>query len=114
MTEMAQIDGVERVGSPTAATVLGVGGVRHALQRQRVVLDSVVENFRSLPAKVGEQGIVGVAHKLGRPRRPARADRLGPPLGDRVELAVAVELIPEQVAQHDRLRMQLRRKPVQP
>ena len=76
-------------------------------QRQRVVLDAEVERPRS---------------GRGRGRRPAgrrrsgpaagvpRSEHLLPALGDRLELAVAVELVAEQVGEQDRARVQLRRE----
>ena len=44
--------------------------------------------------------------------RPARArDQLGPLVGERLELAVAVELVAEEVAEHDQRGVELRRRP---
>ncbi len=61
-----------------------------------------------LAAEVGEQRVVGVQSTSS--LAVALAQHLRPALGDRVELAVAVELVAEQVAEQDRARPQLRRR----
>ena len=56
-------------------------------------------------AQVGDERVVGVEHE----RRPAGArghDR-GPAVGDRLQLAVAVELVAEEVAEQHRARLEL-------
>ena len=69
-----------------------------------VVLDPEVQRLRPA-AEVGDERVVGVEHEL-RPRR-ASLDDGGPAVGDRVELAVAVELVAEQVGEQQRARLQL-------
>ncbi len=78
MAEMTEIHRVKCVRRPAATAVLGVGGVRHSLKRQRVVLDAVVDDCVSLAPEVRHEWIVGVAHKTRlrrraavRPRRPS-------------------------------------------
>ena len=57
------------------------------------------------PAEVGDQRVVGVEHER-RPGRPRRHHRR-PAVGDRLQLAVAVELVAEQVAEQHRPRLEL-------
>ena len=82
--------------------VRGVGGVLHLRQRHRVVLHAEVGGADGAP-EVGDGRVVGVEDQRGggarRHRRPA--------VGDRVELAVAVELVAEQIGQQQRARLQL-------
>ena len=82
--------------------------MRHALQRERVVLDPEVQRARALAAQIGDQRVIGVEHEL------ARLQVGRPAVGDRLELAVAVELVAEQVAKQDRARVQLRGERVEP
>ncbi len=110
VAEVAEVDRVEHVRRAAAAAVLGVGRVGHPGQRQRVVLDPEVQRARVLAAEVRDQRVVGVQHEP----RAARAQHLLPALGDRLELAVAVELVAEQVAEQDRARVQLRGERGQP
>ena len=56
-------------------------------------------------AEVGDQRVVGVEHEL-RARGLGR-DHRGPAVGDRLQLAVAVELVAEQVAEQHRPRLEL-------
>ncbi len=100
--EVAHVDGVVAVGRAAAPAVRGVGGVLHRRQRHRVVLHPEVRGADVAP-QIGDGGIVGVEDERG---RGARDDR-GPAIGDRVELAVAVELVAEQVGQQQRARLQL-------
>ena len=60
-------------------------------------------------AEVGDQRVVGVEHQ--RARAGQLAHDLRPAVGDRLELAVAVELVAEQVAEQQRPRPQLRARP---
>ena len=110
VAQVAQVDGVEDVGRAAVATVLRVGRVGHAGQRQRVVLDTEVERPRPLPAKVGDERIVCVEHRL----RAAACQRVAPAVGDRLELSVAVELVTEQIPQKNRPWMELLRQLRQP
>ncbi len=75
MAEVAEVDGLEEVGGAAVAAVLGVGGVRHAGQRERVVVNSEVQDARrpsTLAAEVGDHRVVGVEHQS---RVAARAHR---------------------------------------
>ena len=85
--EMAEVDGVEDIRCAASAAVLGVGCVGHTGQGKRVVFDPVVERVGALAAEIGNQWVVGVQHE------PLPAVDLRPALADRLELAVAVELI---------------------
>ena len=106
VAEVAHEDRVVDVRGAAAAAVLGVGGVlhlrhRHALRprRRSTAADPVALARSARPTRV-----VGVEHELLDRRR---RQRLGPALGDRLELAVAVELVAEQVAQQQRARADL-------
>ena len=68
-----------------------------------------VERLGVMAAEVGDQRVVGVEHE---PRAAAvgRDDR-GPAVGDRLELAVAVELVAEQVREQHRARLRAPRSP---
>ena len=89
----------------------------HAAQRDAVVLHAEVRDRAGAPAgcphaaEVGDERVVGVEHELrggrgGHGRRPA--------VGDRLELAVAVQLVAEQVGQQQGARAELRDDAVQP
>ena len=78
----------------------------HLSDRHRVVLDPEVGDAGMLAAEIGDQGIVGVEQKPGAVAG-AREDAR-PPIGDRFELAIAIELIPEQVGEEDRAWTELR------
>jgi hypothetical protein len=94
-----------------AAAVLGVGGVLELGERERVVVHAEVQR-RCVAAEVGDQRIVGVEHERRAAGDPA--DDLRPAVGDDLQLAVAVELVAEQVAEQDRARRELlddRREP---
>ena len=84
----------------------------HLGHRHCVVLDSEVGHAGVLAAEIGDQWIVGVQHQPGVARGPCENDR--PPVGDRLELAVAIELVAEQVPEQQRSRGELlghRRQP---
>ncbi len=108
VAEVAEVDGVEDVGGAAAAAVLGIGRVRHPGQRQRIVIDAEVQRLRALASEVRDQRVVGVEHE------PLALQLIGPALGDRLKLAVAVELVAEQVAEQDRARVQLGGDRVEP
>jgi len=79
--------------------------VLEARQGHRVVLHAEVEDVGLLAPEVGDQRVVGVQHELraaGAPR-----DDGGPAIGDRLELAEAVELVAEEVAEQQRARIEL-------
>ena len=98
VAEVAEVHGVEHVGGPATAAVLGVGGVGHAGHRQRVVLHAEVQRLWVVATEVGDQRVVGVQDRAGGTGR----QHLLPALGDPLELAVAVELVAEQVRQQHR------------
>ncbi len=62
-------------------------------------------------AEVGDQRIVGVERQRCAGQR---RDQSRPAVGDRLQLAVAVELVAEQVAEQDRPRMRAAGRPVKP
>ena len=77
----------------------------HLGQCLGVVLQPEVDHSRAASPEVGDQRIVGVQHE---PRAGRRAgNELGPAVGDQLELAVAVELITEEVGQQQQPRPQL-------
>ena len=105
------------VRMPAAAAVLGVVGVLELGQRLRAVLDPEVGDARAKPelaiaAQVGDQRVVGVEDEaaatgpLGDHRRPF--------VGQVLELAVAVELVTKQIAEHDQPRIERGRHLRQP
>jgi hypothetical protein len=96
MAEVGEIGGLVHVGVAAAAAVLGIRGVLQLGERERVVLDAVVERLAAA-AEVAHQRVVGVEHEA---RGGGQAlDDLCPAVGDDLELAVAVELVAEQVAE---------------
>ena len=100
-----------------AAAVLGVEGVLQRRQRLRVVVDAEVGDALAralglVAAEVGDQRVVGVEREGG--GAGAGGDRLRPLVGQRLHLAVAVELVAEEVAEHDQPRPQLLGDPRQP
>ena len=66
---------------------------------------------RSRP-EVGDQRVVGVQARTRSGRRAG--DQLGPVVGEVLQLAVAVELVAKQVAEHDQAWLEVRRDPGQP
>jgi hypothetical protein len=76
-----------------------------------VVLDTEVQRLR-LAAEVGDERVVGAEHQLRAGGAPL--DDGGPAVRDRVELAVAVELVAEEVRQQQRARLQLLDDPAEP
>ena len=95
--EVPDVDGVVAVGVAAANAVLRVGRVLEPRSRAAWVVDA--EEQRPL-APIGEsadEGVVGVRDE----RRGAVEGRHGvpPALGDVLELAVAVELVSEEVAE---------------
>ena len=100
--QVAHVDGVVAVGRAAAPAVLGVGGVLHLRQGHGVVLHPEVRGADVAP-QVGDGRVVGVEDE----RRRGVRDDGRPAIGDRVELAVAVELVAEQVGQQQRARLEL-------
>jgi hypothetical protein len=87
-----------------APAVLGVRRVLELGERERVVVHAE-EHGAAVAAQIGDERVVGVEHE----RRGARVggDDVRPAVGDDLELAVAVELVAEQVAEQERARSQL-------
>jgi len=113
VAEVAHVDLVVGVGRPAVAAVLGVGGVREPGESLRVVVESVVEDgVPALAAEVGDQRVVGVEHEP----RAARVGRhkLGPAVGQGLQLAVAVELVAKEVGEQVGARMDRRGDAWQP
>ena len=84
--------------------MLGVEGVLELGHRLGGILDPEERDpFAAaqvaVAAEVGDQGIVGVQDEAG--RALARGDHLGPFVGEPLELAVAIELVAEEVAEHE-------------
>ena len=102
--EVGEVDRVVGVGMAAAAAVLGVGRVLQLRVGERVVLHAEVARA-ALPAEVGHERVVRVEHERGGAR--VRGHDLRPALGDDLELAVAVELVAEQVGEQQRPRAQL-------
>ena len=105
------------VGVAAAAAVLGVERVLELGQRLRGVLDPEVDDALAaalvrVAAEVGDQRVVGVEDETG-PADPL-GDGLRPLVGQDLDLAVAVELVAEEVAEHDQGRVELRRDLRQP
>ena len=82
-------------------------------QRERVVVDAEVDRAGTISAaarrpsgapEVGDSGSSALSTSVvGRPARRRR----GPAVGDRLQLAVAVELVAEEVAEQHRARLEL-------
>jgi hypothetical protein len=73
VAEVSEVHRVEHVGRATASAVLGVGGVRHARQRERVIVDAEEQCLRLVAAEVGDQRVVGVENE------PVARVHAGPP-----------------------------------
>ena len=104
---MAEVDRVEHVGRAAAAAVLGVGGVGHpgsASESSCTPKYTAPSRSRPRSATIGSSAL-----STSRAAAPAlRAECRGPALGDVLELAVAVELVAEEVAEKDRAGVDLR------
>jgi hypothetical protein len=96
---VADVDGVIAVRMATTNAVLRVGRVLEAGARPRRVVDPEPEHLRAPLCERRDERVVGVHHERG--LRGELTDRLAPPFRDVLELAVAVELVAEQVAQAD-------------
>src|SRR4029079_7389440 len=104
VAQMAEVRGVVAVQVPAAAAVLGVERVLERRKRVGAVLQTEVGDPWPLgPAAVApevrDQRIVRVQDEGG----PAGVflDEAGPVVGQRLELAVTVELVAEEVAEDD-------------
>jgi hypothetical protein len=99
---MADVRGAIVIGRAARAAVLRVGGVGEAFARHGRVVDPEADRVAMPPRDVGEERIVGVHERRG--SRVQAGDRGSPAIGDDLELAVAVELVAEEVAKADGLR----------
>ena len=90
--------------------VFGVEGMLELGQRLRGVLDPEVDDALAaalvgVATEVGDQRVIGVEDEPA-PTDPL-GDRLRPPVGEYLDLAVAIELVTEEVAEHDQGRVEL-------
>ncbi len=102
---VAKVDRLVDVRVAAVAAVLRVGGVLHAGQRLGVVLHAEVGHLRAVAPEVGDQRVVGVEHEARPPVQPL--DQLRPAVGEQLELAIAVELVAEQVGEQQQPRVEL-------
>jgi hypothetical protein len=94
------------------AAVLGVGGVLELGQGERIVLHAEVHDALALAAEVRHERVVGVEHQCG--AFAARGDEVGPAVGEQLQLAVAVELVAEEVAENQEGGIEFRGDAVEP
>ncbi len=96
--EVADVDRVVTVGQPAGRAARRVGGVGQSRARVRGIVEPVAEHPLAAARELAEQGIVGVddEQRIGMPR-----DRLAPAERHELELAVAVELVTEEVSERD-------------
>ena len=115
--QVADESAVVDVGCPAAAAVLRVEGVLQLGQRLAGVLDPEVGDPRpaaevTIAAEVRDQRIVGVQGELAGTLE--RGHELHPFVSESLQLAVAVELVAEEVAEDQQAGMQMRRDPGEP
>ena len=115
---MADEGALVGVGVAAAAAVLGVEGVLELGQRLGGVLDAEVDDAlaRGRPRASRPRSAISGSSALRTKRvRPAAlGDRRRPLVGQRLDLAVAVELVAEEVAEHDQRGVELLGDPRQP
>ena len=102
VAEVADVRRGELVRLPAADAVARVGRMLERRPRVPRIVDPVRDRVRAFPGELAHLRVVAVddEHRLGRQRRGR-----GPPaLGDVLELAVAVELVAEEVAEQHRPR----------
>ena len=107
VAEMADEGPLIGVGGAAAAAVLGVVGVLELGKRLARVLDPEVGDAGApaklaVAAEVGDQRVVGVEGELAGSLQ--RGDQLRPLVGEALQLAVAVELVAEEVAEDEQAR----------
>jgi hypothetical protein len=117
VAEVADEGALVGVGMAAAAAVLGVEGVLQLRQRLRGVLDPEVEDTLAgrplrIAAEIGDQRVIGVEDESG--AAGTGGNRLRPLVGQRLHLAVAVELVAEEVAEDDQAGAELFAHPRQP
>ncbi len=96
---VAEVHGLVGVLVAAVAAALRVRGVLERLERVRAVLHAEVHDALALAPQVRHQRVVGVEHERGAP--VALCHQLRPAVGQQLQLAVAVELVAEQVGQQD-------------
>ena len=111
-TQVAQVDRLVLVGVPAVAAVLRVGGVLHAGESLGVVVHAEVGHAAALAAEVRHQRVVGVQHEAS--TAIELAHELRPAVGKQLELAVAVELVAEQVGEEEQAGLHVGRDGGQP
>ena len=102
---MPDVDGAVVVGVPAADTEACVGRVRRNRQRDRRIVDAVAHHACTALGDGSREGVVGGDHE--RRRHLQASDQRAPACRDELELAVAIELVAEEVAERDRARRQL-------
>ena len=93
------------VGRAAAAAVLRVRGVRESLAGRGRVVEAEADDAGPRLRDARERGVVGVHEHARRVGQVPQCRK--PALGDELELAVAVELVAEQVAEAHRPRREL-------
>src|SRR5947207_10376905 len=99
---MTEVDRVVDVGVAAVAAVLRVGRVLERGQGLRVVGQSEVDGVVDFTPEVRDERVVGVQREACGGR--VALYRRGPTLSEELELAVAVELVAEQVREEHELR----------
>src|SRR5947209_20521872 len=96
----------------SAAAPCRIDGVLGTRQSARHAFDAVVEAILDLPSECRNERVVGIDDQLRLPR--ISRERLTPAPGDRVELAEAVELVTEEVAEQQHRGSELTHQPGHP
>ena len=99
--EMADVGGCVVVRRAAAKAVLRVGGVLQRRAGVRRVVDAEAEGVAALAAEIADLRVVCVDHEQ---RVGESGHRVAPAGGDELQLAVAVELVAEEVPEQKRLR----------
>ena len=107
VAEMADVGGGVGVRRAAAEAVLRVGGVLERGTRLRRVVEAERDAARAVACEVADLRVVGVDDEHGVVGQ--RRDRGAPALGDLLQLAVAVELVAEEVARGTTARGRTRR-----
>ena len=100
VAEVAEVDRLVAVGVAATHARGGVGGVGEVGERHRRIVEAEPDHVAAAVAERADDGIVGGEHeqRLGR----QLADHRPPALGHQLQLAVAVELVAEQVRERAR------------
>ena len=100
--EMADVRSLVLVRRPAADAVLRVGCVLERWTRVSRIVEAVAEDVAPAVREVGDDWVVRVDDECRVVREAS--DGVAPPLGDDLELAVAVELVAEEVPERHRAR----------